>query len=367
VIFLGLFILLGCTSCGDNSLPASAEANVEPKLLLITLDGLRWEELFGGAVDSLLNDTEYVRDTAALIEQFWAESPRQRREILMPFFWEVLADQGQIYGNRLLGNKVNVVNDQWFSYPGYNEILTGFADSNITSNDKILNPNTTVLEWINQRPGFDGKVAAFGSWDVFPYIIHEQRSGVPVNAGFETAEGPDLSEKELFLNELQPQIPSPWATVRLDAFTHGYALEYMKRQKPRVVYIAYGETDDFAHDGDYDHYLQSTLQTDKWIRELWEYVQSEPFYRDQTTMLITTDHGRGHNPKDRWRGHGVDYEGSDAIWIAAIGPGVPALGEVSTEGQLFQNQMAKTAARFLGLEYSNQRPVGEAIPTVMGE
>ena len=99
------------------------------------------------------------------------------------------------------------------------------------------------------------------SLDVFSFIINDVRSGIPVNDGFKTATDANLTQKEQFLNKLQPQIPSPWATVRLDAFTHHYAKEYIKKHKPKVVYISYGETDDFAHDGDYDHYLHSAYQT----------------------------------------------------------------------------------------------------------
>src|SRR5690606_12832092 len=141
-------------------------------------------------------------------------------------------------------------------------------------NDKIPNPNKTILEIINEQPHFKGKVAAFGSWDVFPYIINEERSGIPVNAGFETAKGNQLTDKELFLNELQKQVPSPWGSVRLDAFTHHYALEYLKKNHPEVVYISYGETDDFAHDGNYQAYLRSAHTTDAMIKELWEYTQN---------------------------------------------------------------------------------------------
>ena len=113
----------------------------------------------------------------------------------------------------------DLTNALWFSYPGYSEILTGLADdTRITSNDKFPNPNTTVLELANKDPKYMGKVAAFASWDVFPYIVNETRSGVPVNAGFELAKGNSLTDKEKFLNQLQPRVPSPWGTVRLDAF-----------------------------------------------------------------------------------------------------------------------------------------------------
>src|SRR5699024_8740186 len=121
-------------------------------------------------------------------------------------------------------------------YPGYSEILVGYVDKSIDSNDKRWNPNSTVLEFVNKQPQFRGEVAAFGSWDVFPYIINEKRSEVPVNAGFEQAKGPDLSAKQQFLNQLLPKIPSPWDYLRLDAFTHYYALEYIKKNAPRLMY-----------------------------------------------------------------------------------------------------------------------------------
>jgi hypothetical protein len=245
----GLLLILSCLgSAAAQSQQETRTANV----ILITLDGLRWQELYAGADSLLLRNRRYVRDTAALRAEFWRNSPAERRIALMPFVWSTLARQGQLYGNRVLGSRVDVTNSYRFSYPGYNEILTGSADPRIDSNDKVPNSNRTVLEYANQQPAFRGRVAAFGSWDVFPFIINEERSGVPVNAGFETAVGSGLSAKEVALNQLQPQIPSPWSTVRLDAFTHNYALEYLKRARPRLLYIAYGETDDFAHDERYD-------------------------------------------------------------------------------------------------------------------
>ena len=224
------------------------------------------------------------------------------------------------------GNEVRCTNAQWFSYPGYNEILTGFSDPNITSNAKKYNENETVLEWFNKMPAYTGKVAAFASWDVFPYIINDVRSKIPVNAGFRKAEDEYLTYKEQILNDLIDEIPSPWGTVRLDAFTHHYMLEYLRKHHPKVVYVSYGETDDFAHDGEYDHYLKSARQTDQWIGELWAYLQSDPFYAGKTTMMITTDHGRGHSPKEEWKSHGKIYEGSPYIWMGVIGPDTPCPG-----------------------------------------
>ncbi|MDA1028548.1 MAG: sulfatase-like hydrolase/transferase [Bacteroidetes bacterium] len=367
--FLWLMIcvggLLGCSSQDTEPISVTETAFKVENVFLITLDGFRWEEMFSGVDPWLMNNPDYTSDLKEISASYWFETPQERRAALMPFFWGVIAKEGQLFGNRTLGSEVNVSNDQVFSYPGYNEILTGFADSTITSNDKIPNHNITVLEWLNAQPDFQGKVAAFGSWDVFPYIINEERSGVPVNAGFESA-NTDLTEREIWLNQMQSETPSPWATVRLDVFTHNFALEYARKAHPRMVYVSYGETDDFAHDKDYDQYLRSAHRTDQMIADLWNFVQSDPVYKGKTAFVITTDHGRGS--EDRWIGHGIDWKGSEQIWMALIGPGIEGTGEATSEatgearsGRLYQNQIAATVAGLLGKDYQNRVPVGVSV------
>ncbi|HEY3403619.1 MAG TPA: alkaline phosphatase family protein [Ohtaekwangia sp.] len=331
-------------------------------VFIITLDGFRWQELFTGADTGLITNKDYSKDPLGSKARFGAKTAEQRRELLLPFFWNTIAKQGQLYGNRLYNNKVNCSNNMWFSYPGYNEILCGFPDdARIRSNNKFENPNVTVLEFLNRLPEFQGRVAAFGSWDVFPFIINEQRSGVPVNAGLEMADGSTLSEREKFLNELQSQVPVLWGGVRMDGFTHQFAVEYILKNKPKVVYISYGETDDFAHDGKYDIYLRSANQTDKFIAELWDLIQSDSDYRDKTTFILTTDHGRGTVPVDNWRSHGTEIPGADQIWFAVLGPDTEPKGELKTNGQYYQKQVAKTAAAFLGVQYTNEKPVGDVV------
>lgn len=345
-----LFVLVVLANCCLFQRAQAQHDEVE-HVFLITMDGLRWQELFGGAVDSFMMNPELSKGSKELMEEFHGDTPEEARKKLMPWFWSTMSAQGQIYGNRWAGNKVDCTNRFWFSYPGYSEILTGYSDPRIRTNNKENNPNITVLEHINNQPEFKGKVAAFGSWDVFPYIVNTERSGIPVNAGFLHAEGDDLTQKEIFLNELQDEIPSPWTSVRLDAFTHNYMMEYVKKHHPRLVYISYGETDDYAHDGRYDRYLRSAIQTDRFFEKLWNFIQSDPFYKDKTALVFTTDHGRGTSPMTEWKSHGTIYRGSHEIWAAAIGPGIEPLGEVKTPGQFYQNQIAKTVATLLGVDF----------------
>ena len=149
----------------------------------------------------------------------------------MPFLWGTVARQGQVFGDPAADSIARVTNGLRFSYPGYNEMLTGSPDPRISSNDRVLNPNVTVLEWLNRRPAFAGKVAAFASWELLPWILNEQRSGVPSNAaGAPIANA--TSEREKAINEFAADLPPYWAEERFDAPTGLGALEYLRAETP---------------------------------------------------------------------------------------------------------------------------------------
>jgi hypothetical protein len=267
----------------------------------------------------------------------------------MPFFWKVIAEQGQVFGDPAHECVARVTNGHNFSYPGYNELLTGAGDERIDSNSKRNNENITVLEWLHRRPGFGGRVAAFCSWDVFPFIINTQRSGVPVNAGWQPLDQGNDSQRLELLNELAEELPHSWPDVRYDAFTFYGAEEYLKSRTPRVLYVSLGETDDWAHAGRYDLYLDSAQRSDAYIRRLWETVQSMPEYADKTSLVLSTDHGRGAGKSD-WKSHGKKVVGSDRMWIAVIGPDTSAEG-LRSKLEVTQGQVASTVAALLGEDF----------------
>jgi hypothetical protein len=335
-------------------------------IFLLTVDGLRWQEVFRGLDESLAEDSKYNKRMEDIKELYWTADKAERAESLMPFLHHTVFRKGTVVGNRDKNSCARIANPWYFSYPGYNEILTGVVDDTLDSNDRVPNPNESFLEKLNASKKYQGKVAAFTSWDVFPYILNVERSGLPLNAAQQAT--PPITEFERILNRLQNDIPSPWKHVRLDAFTHHYALAYIKNHRPRIVYIGYGETDDFAHDGKYDEYLMAANRTDRFIKELWQFIQSDADYKDKTVLFITVDHGRGEKPEETWQHHGskrsmarnkeyiAQYKdgivGSEAVWMAAIGPGIPAHGLVATGDEcLTSNRIAATLLKLLGEEY----------------
>ncbi len=330
--------------------PALAQAPVPrtENVVLVTLDGVRWQEIFDGA------DARQLGPGAPPLAATAA-----RRQALLPFVWGTVAAQGQLYGNRAYGNRVSVANFQHFSYPGYQELLTGFANPRIHSNAPVDNPYPSVLAWLSQRPDFRGRVAAFASWAVLRNILHAPCCEFPINAGWQPATGPALTARERQLNAYLPTCPRPFAHERTDTLTFAYAFEYLRRARPRVLYLSFGDTDEWGHAHRYANYLHAAHAADSCLARLWAYLQATPQYRDKTTLIITTDHGRGRGRW--WYAHGPGVPGAGQTWLAVLGPDTPPTGEQRGRGQLYLKQVAQTLAQLLGVPYRGERPTGPAI------
>ena len=132
-----------------------------------------------------------------------------------------------------------------------------------------------------------------------------------------------------------------------DAFMQVALLESFAHTQPQVLFVGYGETDNYAHQGRYDLVLASAHAFDHFVEELWNTLQALPRYKDQTTFIITTDHGRGGGLTE-WKEHGVEEKGSENIWIAVMGPDTAPLGERAKVAEVHQAQIAATVAAFIG-------------------
>jgi len=327
-------------------------------IFIITTDGFRWQEIFRGADSAFINNPDLVKDTKLISEQYWDKNQEVRRQKLMPFFWNVIAKQGQLYGNRDLNNKVNITNPYKISYPGYNEILTGHTNLNFNPNLPVLNKSTNILEYLNTCEGYKGKVAAFSSWNVFPYILNEKRSNFSVNSGYEMLDEINDSSN-VIINRVQESVIKQTNT-RYDLLTYVSAKEYIEHNHPKVAFISFGETDEYAHKDQYDTYLQKANQVDRFIAELWYYIQTDPFYKGNTTLIITTDHGRGKKATT-WHKHGFFTKGSGETWMALLGNDIEPLGEMKLNQQVFPIQIAQTVASILGFEFQANHSVREAM------
>jgi hypothetical protein len=294
-------------------------------VILVVSDGLRWQEVFRGADSAILfgDPAALGVDRELARRKYWRPTVAQRRAALMPFLWSVAAREGQLFGNRDLVSGVQVTNPMKFSYPGYNEMLTGQPDPRIDSNEFGPNPNVTVFEWLNHQDAFAGQVAAFGTWDTFRDIFNVERSRI-----------------HMLTLGARP----------VDVEVQRSVLPYLREQKPRAVFVGFAETDDWGHEGRYDRFLDAAHAVDGYIAELWSWVQTHPRYRGRTTIIFTADHGRGRGLSD-WRHHGKDTPGSDESFIVMLGPGLRSLGERRNTSHVL-GDVARATARAVGLKFT---------------
>ncbi len=345
--------------------PASSQTHPlkTRNVVLIVSDGLRWQEIFSGADRSLMDSDHggIWADPKELKQEFWRDDVSERRELLFPFLWSVVAKKGQIFGNQTKGSVAHVTNGMAFSYPGYNEMLTGHPDPKIDRNEFGPNPNVTVFEWLNHMPEFRGKVAVYGTWNVFQDIFNEKRSGLVMQTGWNLpGKGKaKFTPRDELMDELYRTTTPLDGEDTYNSFIQVPLLDYVKASHPRVLFVGYGETDNWAHQGRYDLVLESAHGFDHFVQQLWETMQKMPEYRGQTTFILTTDHGRGSGLTE-WKEHGVDEKGSENIWIAIIGPDTPARGERENIGPVTQSQIAATVAALLGKDYPHAVPVAAA-------
>lgn len=300
-------------------------------IVLATIDGLRWQDLFRGADPALVADQRYRARYVDVAD---------RAQALTPFLLS-FAQGGALIGDRDHGSCARVANAYWFSYPGYAEMLSGRPNLNARSNQAIPNQDVTVLERLTRRPEFAGEVRVYAEWDVVPSILNVERSHIPVFIPRDEGAPHD------------PQVIG--------------AAHAVFASLPRVTWIALGDTDNRAHEGDYEAYLRAATDADNFLRELWQDIEADPRTAGRTTLIITTDHGRGGNGGGLWRGHGsgrwrgmtvpgLRREGSDAIFLAVRGPGVVSTNAYTMENCATVGQVAATMLSGLGLLAEEGQP-----------
>lgn len=347
IITLG--IITGCGGTGSNGGSPSKPPNdgngkkyknsVTQNLIVVTYDGVRWQEIFEGADPDLIHNPAYIHGSySQTLNKYWADSKKKRRKKLSPFFWSVISKEGKLYGNRKFDNDVNVTNAAVKSTPGYSSIWTGYNDPSITTNHPGINPNTNVLEFLQKESGFgDKNIQVYAAAGNFTKILAVKRNNLLVSAGHK------------------------------DQTVYNKTMRALKNDHPRVLYMQVNNSDHVAHEGQYDTYLNYIHKYDSWVQNIWDYVQQDEFYKDKTTLLITVDHGRGLG--SQWITHGTTKSSgvlnANFIWFAIIGPDTKPTGEQKDKNLVKQTQFAKTMAALLGFHFDpSDHPVGNVINSV---
>src|SRR6202158_2162496 len=200
----GCALLLALAVFQPAARAQTAAAPTTRNVVLIVSDGVRCQQISTGAVPTWMNAKNGgIWDKEQdLRREFWRANADERRKALFPFLWTTVAARGQIFGNQTKGSIARVTNGLAFSYPGYNEMLTGHPDPRINSNEFGPNPNPTVFEWLNGLPDLHGLVSVYATWETFKDIFNVRRSNLPLQVGWDLPYRGDLTPPQALLNQL---------------------------------------------------------------------------------------------------------------------------------------------------------------------
>ena len=288
------------------SCPAPVLGSEHPRLshnvVLVTLDGVRVQDLFGGLdeVVAAHDERKLYSDMAAMRARFGAATPGERRAKLMPQLWTRLAAQGVVLGNPAHGNHVRVQNDVYWSTPGYVEMLTGAPREEVVDNELRRSPNRTALEHARAELGLDfGQVAAIGSWDGFAHAASSSDDAFTMVGAYDDVPETLRTQEMLFLNELRRDVMGLWEEGSNDALTYRLAKAYLVKHRPRVLWLALVNSDDWAHADRYDRYLAYLHRADAMLGDLWTTLET----LDTAPRANHVD--RDDGPRPRPAGYGL--------------------------------------------------------------
>jgi Type I phosphodiesterase / nucleotide pyrophosphatase len=201
-----------------------------------------------------------------------------------------------------VSDHVRVANSHLISLPAYESLLLGEVNG-CAHNDCERVTNETLPERIQRELGLDkGRVATFASWGRIERAAQSEPKRTFVNSG---------TEGEATMGE---------DSERMDEDTWALALDHLEARRPRFMYISLNDPDHWAHAGNRIEYLQALRDDDARIHELEDRLQRMGSYGSRTTVIVTTDHGRGEG--DEWREHCASLPESVDIWMYASGPQV---------------------------------------------
>ena len=272
-----LFVVLfsyGC--CPQIKIKLGAKLKKEMKqnhslnIVLIVLDGIRVQEFLNSKTDNKL---------------IHIHSKKRK----------------QAKKSTIIRDSCTISNPYGSSLPAYADILSGVRQSNVRTNNFKSRLNCpSFIDRLIQEGHSPKDFAVFASWQHIENILSQDYS------------------KDIYIDTgYRKKLPKPrWKDARFDKNLQADILSYFKKSKhrPRFISIIFNDTDEWGHLGNYKNYLKAFEAQNKYIKELYEYFESQKKYKNKTVYLITTDHGRGLDKQ--WKSHGIQIDGARDIWLA---------------------------------------------------
>jgi hypothetical protein len=97
----------------------------------------------------------------------------------------------------------------------------------------------------------------------------------------------------------------------------------LRQNHPKLTIVNLPSTDAAGHSGNWIQYISAIHSADSLIYDIWQTLQADPFYQNNTTLFITNDHGRHDILHGGFKNHGDACDGCRHIMLFAIGRGFP--------------------------------------------
>lgn len=326
-----------------------------PPVVLIAIDGVRWQEIYRGVDPALARAAGLGNDEHTSAAE------------LMPNLWGLIEKRGVALGHPDLEGRVEATGPNYLSMPGYTEMLTGRAPTSCPDNGcRPRLPGTLADEFRAIEGARDGDVAVISSWERIEHIAAANPGRIVVSTGREGGVTRDRlrqdPESSALLDEAARAAPWPGtADFRPDRYTAAIGLRYLAQSRPRFLFLGLGEPDEFGHHGDYRGYLASLRHVDHVLGEVVKTLDTMAETGRRPLLFITTDHGRSHGFRD----HGEESPESRTVWMVAAGGDIPALGVIPLSRTRHLADLGPTLRALAGLPPDTAPGAGSAIAEIV--
>ncbi len=368
------FPLLVLVGCGSTGLPSVCNLTpeelprrtIEPghstrNIVLVTIDGARWQEIFQG-VDPRLAKRRQVSECEGISGR-----------ALLPNIYRDVVDTGVALGAPGRGESMRASGPNFVSQPGYLEIFSGRPSAVCRRNGCSLTAESTVLDDLQRQQGLSAKdLAVISSWENFEQVASNHPRSITISAGRHHGTNRDLLRVTPRASALldagaQSEAAPGLFDYRPDRFTGELALEYLSAQKPRFLAVGFGDTDEYAHFNNYRGYLASLRRVDRFIGALFRTLDALGEYGQETTVILTADHGRASN----FTGHGGSSPESSRVWLLAAGGAIAEKGIVTASRGYRLADIAPTVRSLLQLSPDTSAragsPIADLLSTDLGD
>ena len=338
-----------------SSGPLAVGANPTPtrSLILLTLDGVRWQDVCNGVEPARAR-------RAGLADDRIVDAPT-----LLPNLYR-LAARGTLIGAG--ADRIDASGPNYVSLPGYWEILTGHRPPSCRTNHCSATMESTLIDEVAAAPGVArSDVAVFSSWERIERAAAAEPDKVVLSTGRhggQPAAAVAWDDTSRALLERAAAV-DPWPgddDYRPDAFTAELAVHYLETRDPRLLYLSLGDTDEHAHHDDYRRYLDALVFADHTLGRILDDLDALGERGRQTAVVVTTDHGRAAN----FKGHGAGDTESGRVWLAAGGGGIAPAATSETGARWYLGDVAPTLRTLVGLPDDPSEGAGVAIGSLLG-